>query len=297
MKKLLVLGALCSVVTWPLACTVGDDDSGAAGRGGSAGSGGTAGSAGTSGKAGSSAGTAGDGGKSGNGAAGQAGASGAAGTGTGGSGEAGSTAAEGGAGGVAGGQESAGAAGLVGEAGDGAAGAEDRPKATSGFDASADGWTITGDAQASSVAPDYSGVGGNPDGLISAVDDVTGGTWYFTAPSKYLGDATRFYGSDLKFDLKVTEITSPFAAPDVLLVGGGITAAYDCTPDPGTDWTTFTVPLSESGWTLTDLDGPALTAEQFQAVLADLTSFRIRGEFNTGADTGSLDNVKFGTKE
>jgi len=29
-------------------------------------------------------------------------------------------------------------------------------------------------------------------------------------------------------------------------------------------------------------------------VLGDVTLFRIRGEFNTGPDTGYLDNVKFG---
>jgi hypothetical protein len=294
MKKLLLLGAVCSLATWPLACDGGDDDSGGAGRAGGAGS------AGLSGKGGSGAGTAGDGGKSGNGTAANAGKGGTSHAGTGGGGQAGSAAGEAGEGGVAGTPENAGAAGLggaIGEAGNGVGGEGDQPKATSGFDASAEGWTITGDAQASSVEPEYSGVGGNPDGLISAQDDVTGGTWYFTAPSKYLGDASRFYGTKLEFDVKVTEITSPFAAPDVLLVGGGITAAYDCTPDPGTDWTTFTLPLSEAGWTLTDLDGPPLSAEQFQTLLADLTAFRIRGEFNTGPDTGSLDNVKFGITE
>ena len=40
------------------------------------------------------------------------------------------------------------------------------PKVSSGFASNDDGWTISGDAQATSVKPDYSGTGGNPDGLI-----------------------------------------------------------------------------------------------------------------------------------
>jgi len=141
-------------------------------------------------------------------------------------------------------------------------------------------------------APVYSGVGGNPDGLISAIDDVAGGVWYFTAPAKYLGDNAAFYGKTLKFDLQVTAIVTPFASPDVELTGGAITLYFDCSPDPGTSWTSYVVPLTEAGWTTTAAE-PA-TLEQFQQVLSNSTQLRIRGEFNTGADTGKLDNVSFG---
>ena len=174
-------------------------------------------------------------------------------------------------------------------------GYEEGAKTVSAFSADADGWTIVGDAQASSVKPDYSGTGGNPDGLISAKDDVTGGVWYFQAPAKYLGDNSATYGKILKYDLKVTPITDPFDDTDVVLEGGGKRLVFDTSPAPGTDWTAYKVPLSESsGWEKDSLTGAAPTADELKAVLANLTLFRIRGEFNTGPDTGSLDNVKFG---
>lgn len=177
----------------------------------------------------------------------------------------------------------------------GGCGLEGGAKVVSGFSADDDGWTIVGDAQASSVKPDYSGTGGNPDGLISAKDDATGGVWYFQAPAKYLGDDSATYGKLLEYDLKVTPITNPFDDVDVLLEGGGKRLVFDTSPAPGTDWTTFKVPLSETaGWKKDTLAGDAATAAELQAVLANLTLFRIRGEFNTGPDTGSLDNVRFG---
>jgi len=179
---------------------------------------------------------------------------------------------------------------------------------SSGFETDADGWTITGDAQASHVAPDYDGHGGNPDGLISAVDDVTGGVWYFQAPAKYLGDASGTYGRYLDFDLKTTAISSPFDTFDVVLVGGGTTLGFDATPNPAIDaWTTFHVRLDETAaWRITPevsesafddfatLSAP--TATQMKAVLGNLTQLLIRGEFQTGSDTGSLDNVRFGAE-
>lgn len=177
----------------------------------------------------------------------------------------------------------------------GCGGYEEGAKSVSAFSVDADGWTIVGDAQSSSVKPDYSGTGGNPDGLISAKDDVTGGVWYFQAPDKYLGDNSATVGKVLKYDLKVTPIDNPFDDIDVVLEGGGKRLAFDTSPAPGTDWTTFKVPLTASaGWKVGTLSGAAATDDELKAVLGNLTLLRIRGEFNTGPDTGSLDNVKFG---
>jgi hypothetical protein len=169
------------------------------------------------------------------------------------------------------------------------------PKVSSGFAIDDDGWTISGDAQATSVKPDYLGTGGNPDGLISAKDDVAGGTWYFVAPGKYLGDQASAYGQDLKFDLKVDKVpASPFDAPDVILKAGAVVLVFDTDNNPSTDWTSYTVPLDEGGWHSDDLDGSEPTRDQMKSVLGALTAIWIRGEFNTGADTGALDNVRFG---
>jgi hypothetical protein len=179
---------------------------------------------------------------------------------------------------------------------------------SSGFETSADGWTITGDAQTSHVEPDYSGQGGNPDGLISAVDDVTGGIWYFQAPAQYLGDASATYGRYLDFDLKTNAISSPFDSFDVVLVGAEMTLGFDTPMNPVVDaWTSFRVRLDEAaGWRVTDAVSEsafaafgtlrAPTASQMKAVLGNLTQVLIRGEFQTGADTGYLDNVRFGAE-
>ncbi len=165
----------------------------------------------------------------------------------------------------------------------------------SSFEQDAEGWTIIGDAQGSSGTPAYEGTDGNPGGCIRADDDSIGDTWYFTAPASYLGDRSETLGRYLSFDLKTTDVTNLKSAPDVLLEGGGLTIAYDATPDPGADWTPYRILLSAEGWRLNNLEGIAVTDEQFASVLSSLTALRIRGEFNSGPDTGSLDNVEFGT--
>jgi hypothetical protein len=182
-------------------------------------------------------------------------------------------------------------------------------RAASGFESDADGWTVAGDAAADSANPDWNGTGGNPDGLITATDDVTGGTWYYVAPSRYLGDASVSYGKLLKYDLKTTSVANLFDNFDIVLEGGGITLVYHFTTpaDPGTDtWTSYAIQLSETaGWKIADAafgtadfahygTFPTPKRDQLQSVLANLTFFAIRGEFNSGADTGSLDNVRFG---
>lgn len=169
-------------------------------------------------------------------------------------------------------------------------------KSVSGFSADADGWLITGDANAASVKPDYNGTGGNPDGLISAKDEVTGGVWYFVAPQKYLGDNSSVAGKSLRFDLKVDATpTNPFDDIDVKLVGGGVTLVFDTPNDPvGDKWTSYVVPLTAAGWKVDKRSGAAATDADMAKVLGSTTALWIRGEFNEGPDTGSLDNVRWG---
>lgn len=165
---------------------------------------------------------------------------------------------------------------------------------TSTFDAGPDGWAVGGDA--TSTAPTYSAAGGNPTGYIRANDTVSGGTWYFIAPAKFLGNAAAAYGQNLSFDLtqQITGGPDPFNNSDVLLTGAGISLAFDTPVNPAYYplWTSYAVPLRASaGWRVTNLTGAPATEAQMQAVLANLTALRIRGEYQTGADTGGLDNV------
>lgn len=170
-------------------------------------------------------------------------------------------------------------------------------KSVSGFTVDADGWLISGDANASSVKPDYNGTGGNPDGLISAKDEVTGGVWYFVAPQKYLGNNSSVAGKTLRFDLKVDATpASPFDDIDVKLEGGGLTLVFDTPNNPvGDKWTSYVVPLKASpGWKVAKLSGVDATDADFTTVLGATTALWLRGEFNVGADTGYLDNVRWG---
>lgn len=191
----------------------------------------------------------------------------------------------------------------------GAAGSTDLI-ASSGFDRDAEGWTITGDAQSESVKPDFNGTGGNPGGLITAKDDVTGGTFYFVAPAKYLGDDSKAYAKWLTFDLKTTSAASPFEAYGVMLSGGGtsVIAMMPHDPVPAGEWVSYAFRLDPSeDWQVvsgTDIapdssfsDAPKATESQLRTVLGKLALLRIRGEYNDGPDEGSLDNVRFGVDE
>lgn len=155
------------------------------------------------------------------------------------------------------------------------------PRITSNFTNSYDGWSFTG------LVSDFAR---NPGAALSASDGGVD-TWYWLAPEAYLGDKTAYFGGSLSFDLKQSATSNQFDSDDVILVGGGITLVLDIAP-PGTDWTSYSAYLdSRSAWRVGSEDGPLATETQILHVLGDLQSFRIRGEYQIGADTGGLDNV------
>lgn len=158
------------------------------------------------------------------------------------------------------------------------------------FDANDEGWSIAGDAQGASVLPSWYSSGGNPGGYIAATDDVAGGVWYFRAPLSFHGDFTTAYNTTLVFDLKQSRTSSQFNSVDVYLRGGGLELTFDTAYNPGTNWTSYSLLLAETGeW---KLNGSAPTQAQMLQVLANITDLQIRGEYVTGSDTGSLDNVR-----
>jgi hypothetical protein len=169
--------------------------------------------------------------------------------------------------------------------------------ASSTFEANDDGWII-GNNGASSTKPTLEREGGNPSGNICGKDVDEGDIWYFSAPPKYLGNASASYGKRLTFDLKQGADFSQIHGRDVILNGGGLSLTLAMAFTPRRDWTPYAFSLDElGGWTVDDQTGrgPPATAEQLQQVLATLTSLRIRGEFFDGlGDTACLDNVYFG---
>lgn len=162
------------------------------------------------------------------------------------------------------------------------------PIAISTFDADRDGWTVQGDAPAT---PNWVSTGGNPGGYIMSTDDTVGGIWYWEAPFQYLGDVTAAFDGTLSYDLRQSDISEPFDSSDVILSNGIITISLDHS-HPGTEWTSYLVPLnSTANWRLGDENGPIASDQDIFTVLGNLQSLRIRGEYRVGPDFGGLDNV------
>lgn len=177
------------------------------------------------------------------------------------------------------------------------------PVAVSYFDEGREGWRVDGDVQAGSGVPAWLPQAGHPGGHLRATDDVEGGTWYWEAPGKFLGDVSAAYSRTLSFDLRQdSEMRSQFNAPDVIISGGTSALVYDTPFNPRRVWTSYSIPLSEgAGWMKIGVTEPVSTAvgvrasaEDIQAVLQDVRSLRIRGEFENGLDEGFLDNVVLG---
>ncbi len=170
--------------------------------------------------------------------------------------------------------------------------------ASSTFENDSDGWVLSGNGDGTSLTllPE----GGNPGGHLCGKDLKDGDTWYFVAPAKYLGNLTSAYGKRLTFDLKQEKTFNQIRGRDVVLNGGGLALTYNVRFAPGTEWTPFSVTLdNDSGWLVENgaSEGMAATQEDMQAVLRNLTSLRIRGEYYDGPnDSACLDNVYFGTK-
>lgn len=166
----------------------------------------------------------------------------------------------------------------------------------SDFATDTEGWTITGDAQGDFSEASYATEGGVTDGYIFADDDVQGGVWYFTAPDTYNGDKNEFYGATLRYSLfQKSKMSRQFVSDDIILKNGNdqITYIFDKTEYPGKNWTDYEVKISaDQGWFKGGYTSKVQATEaEIKAVLSNITQFSIRGEFETGPDTGALDNV------
>ncbi|MFN0015660.1 MAG: laminin B domain-containing protein [Saprospiraceae bacterium] len=164
---------------------------------------------------------------------------------------------------------------------------------TSTFDTNNEDWGASGDPQSSIAA--WLPTGGMPGGNIRVTDAATGGTWYFEAPLKFRGNKCDAYGRYLRWDQYTSDTTNsqPYGGrPDVVIEGAGMTLIFDNAQNPQLAWTHYDLLLREdAGWHLNDLTGPTPSQAQFRTVLANVTAFRIRGEYRSQADYGGLDNV------
>ncbi|WP_296594940.1 laminin B domain-containing protein [Phenylobacterium sp.] len=158
---------------------------------------------------------------------------------------------------------------------------------TSTFDTGTDGWTFGS----------YLGFSGIPVTYDSVADTITMehgfGGFGFVAPSEYLGGKSDYVGGLLSFDLASTA-TEYAHAPLVALTGNNgkvIFSRWGATPTPSLQ--TFSVALNAGAFytgSPTSMSG-AVSAEAFQAIMADLEQVQIFGDWGPGRDRVTLDNV------
>src|SRR4030095_1722315 len=92
--------------------------------------------------------------------------------------------------------------------------------------------------------------GGHPGGCIVGIDEAVGETWYFHAPATVLTQLPAAVNGMIRFSLKQSGPISSLIDDDVVILGPAGRLSYRFAKAPGTDWTDFSVTLSESaGWT------------------------------------------------
>jgi hypothetical protein len=160
--------------------------------------------------------------------------------------------------------------------------AEGETLRVSQFDSDDEGWTVDGSA-VDFVHTD--------EGAICATDDSFTEAWYFVAPDSWAGDISAAYGGALRFALRqsATDGIQNQVPYNVQLVGAnGTRLQYSAVGNPGTTFTNYDVPLIETaGWRT--VRGDNATQAQLLAVLGNLATLHIVGEFRYEADTGCLD--------
>ena len=158
---------------------------------------------------------------------------------------------------------------------------------TSTFDYDAEGWTPVND-----VTLTWKADGGAPGPYLEGKDKGSGEWWYFGAPGKFLGNRSPAYGEQILFYLKANPVDSAVGT-DVLIEGPFITLVTSLPRVPTADWSLFTIPLNTTqAWHVGSHTGALATEAEMRAVLADIYSIKIRGEWYSKADdSGGLDFV------
>jgi hypothetical protein len=156
---------------------------------------------------------------------------------------------------------------------------------SSTFDTGAEGWSAL-DQQTGDYTASWQSTGGNPGGFLQGTENIAlGGTGYFIAPSKFLGNLSAYAGGTLTYDLKVIQGSDYFSDVDVIISNGANSASWTSNINPvGDGWVTFQVQLNQPNF-----------GSNLASVLSNVTEFQIRGEFINGPEVEGLDNVLLST--
>jgi hypothetical protein len=158
---------------------------------------------------------------------------------------------------------------------------------TENFDGGLAGWS--GYADFHSLQVRSGGFSGN---YLYAVDQATGGTWYFRAPLAWGGDWSQFYGGKISYYLWVGPAGQSFAADDVVIYGknGTRLAARHPSPFiPTNGFFKFEIPIDAAHFKVNSGTG---TQAQILDALSGVTDIFIRGEYINGADWGAIDEIQ-----
>jgi hypothetical protein len=153
---------------------------------------------------------------------------------------------------------------------------------SSTFDTGAEGWTAL-DAVGFDYTANWQSSGGNPGGFLEGIEtDPNGGTGYFIAPSKFLGNFSAYAGGTLTYDFKVIQGSDYYSDADVIITNGANSVSWTPNINPvGDGWVAFQVQLNQANF-----------GSNLASILSNVTELQIRGEFIVGAEVEGLDNVK-----
>ena len=156
---------------------------------------------------------------------------------------------------------------------------------SSTFDTGAEGWSAL-DQQTGDYTASWQSTGGNPGGFLQGTENIAlGGTGYFIAPSKFLGNLSAYAGGTLTYDLNVIQGSAYFSDVDVIISSGANSVFWTSNINPvGHGWVTFQVQLDQANF-----------GSNMASILSNVTEFQIRGEFINGPEVEGLDNVLLNT--
>ena len=156
---------------------------------------------------------------------------------------------------------------------------------SSTFDTGTEGWSAL-DQTGHDYTASWTSTGGNPGGFLQGTEtNPNGGTGYFIAPSKFLGNLSAYAGGTLTYDLNVIQGTDYFSDVDVIISSGANSASWTSNINPvGHGWVTFQVQLNQANF-----------GSNLASILSNVTEFQIRGEFINGPEVEGLDNVLLST--
>jgi hypothetical protein len=173
------------------------------------------------------------------------------------------------------------------------AGAE---RVISDFETGSDGWQVKDmncnnlNVVVGTYPVVFVAAGGCEGGFIER-SDPSSNCFFFDAPAKFLADKSAYVGGRLTFCLRPS-MNNWKDGNVVILAGAGLVLVAEIKPFPSTEWKQYTIPLGVCYFRLNNKTGSPVSPQNFAAVLSDLESLRISGEYgSTVAETTGLDSV------